>query len=150
MHPWPLRSIRDFLFLLAAMKLGQGNIFTSMCEEFCPHGGRVSASVHAGIHTPTPWEQTPPRQQTPPWEQTPQEQTPPPPLDLADPPGPGNTPREADSSIRSTSGRYASYWNAFLCKQNFVCILSRKRRIAFSPSNRFFFINAHYLWVSNQ
>ena len=45
----------------------------------------------------------------------------PPPPDLADPPGtwqtppgPGRPPREADSSIRSTSGRYASYWNAFL------------------------------------
>ena len=29
--------------------------------------------------------------------------------------GPGRPPpREADSRIRSTSGRYASYWNAFL------------------------------------
>ena len=27
---------------------------------------------------------------------------------------PGGTPREADSGIRSMSGRYASYWNAFL------------------------------------
>ena len=59
-------------------------------------------------HTP-PWEQTPPLEadtpleQTPLWEQTPppREQTPPPP------------PREADCSIRSTSGRYTSYWNAF-------------------------------------
>ena len=31
------------------------------------------------------------------------------PQDQGDPP-----PREADSSIQSTSGRYASYWNAFL------------------------------------
>ena len=32
-----------------------------------------------------------------------------------DPPGRENPcPPEADSSIRSTSGRYASYWNAFL------------------------------------
>ena len=31
------------------------------------------------------------------------------------PPGSRHPPREADSSIRSTSGRYASYWNAFLC-----------------------------------
>ena len=47
-----------------------------------------------------------------------QAQSPPP------PPRPGTTPpqtrhthpppREADSSVRSTSGRYASYWNAFL------------------------------------
>ena len=29
-------------------------------------------------------------------------------------------PREADSSIRSTSGRYASYWNAFL---SCMCLL---------------------------
>ena len=70
-----------------------------------------------GYHPPgadTTREQTPPRsrhntpqEQTPPLEQTPRsrhppEQTPPPP------------PRKAYSSIRSTSGRYASYWNAFL------------------------------------
>ena len=44
--------------------------------------------------------------------------TPPTPLARADPPpGPGTPPPpplEADSSILSTSGRYASYWNAFL------------------------------------
>ena len=50
----------------------------------CPRG--VSASVHAGIYP----ESTHPPDQTPP------------------------PPREADLSIRSTSGRYASYWNAFL------------------------------------
>ena len=38
---------------------------------------------------------------------TPPDQADSPPRDQAD-------PREADSSIRSTSGRYASYWNAFL------------------------------------
>ena len=53
-------------------KLGQGNIFTSMCQEFCPQRGEVSASVHAGI---LPQEQTPPRAD--PREQTPWEQTPP-------------------------------------------------------------------------
>ena len=31
-------------------KLRQGNIFTSVCQEFCPQRG--SASVHAGVHTP--------------------------------------------------------------------------------------------------
>ena len=80
----------------------------------------MSASVHAGILLPP--DQTP----------TPQEQTPPPGADTlpgadplgadtprADPPG-ADTPRkqtpppEADSGIRSMSGRYASYWNAFL------------------------------------
>ena len=52
----------------------------------------VSASVHAGI---------PPPQSRPPG---------------ADP------PREADSGIRSMSGRYASYWNAFL----FSCCFWKK------------------------
>ena len=53
--------------------------------------------MHAGMHPPRadtpqtrpPWEQTPPRSRHPPWE-------------------------EADSSIWSMSGWYASYWNAFL------------------------------------
>ena len=64
-------------------------------------------------HTPgpeTPWEQTPP-EHTPPGPDTPQEQTPQTrhtPLEQTPP------PREADFSIRSMSGRYASYWNAFL------------------------------------
>ena len=53
-----------------------------------------------------PREQTPPRPDTTPWEQT----LPP----GAEPPREQTPPREADSSIRSTSGRYASYWNAFL------------------------------------
>ena len=97
--------VRNLHLLPAATKLGQVNIFTSMCQEFCPRGGRVSASVHAGIHTP-------PDQADTPWTR----QTPPPPdqADTHPPPGPGRPPREADSSIRSTSGRYASYWNAFL------------------------------------
>ena len=68
----------------------------------CSQGGRVSASVHAGMPYPPGTWQTPPGT----W------QTPPP--DQADPPGSGRPPQEADSSIRSTSGRYASYLNAFL------------------------------------
>ena len=45
--------------------LGQGNIFRSMCQEFCSQGG--SASVHAGIPIPPgpgrhphPWTRQPP------------------------------------------------------------------------------------------
>ena len=59
-----------------------------------------------------------------PQDQTPQDQT----LSLDQtPPGPDppprpDPPREADCSIRSTSGRYASYWNAFLCFLK-VCLL---------------------------
>ena len=87
------------------------------------HRGGGLPQCMLGYHPPGPGRPTPPqtRQTTPPqtrqttipgadtpWtRQTPPQtrQTPP---DLADP------PREADSSIRSTSGRYASYWNAFL------------------------------------
>ena len=72
-----------------ATKLGQGNVFTGVCDSV---NRGVSASVHAGIpHLPgadTRREQTPPRADTPqsrhppgadpPLEQTPpEEQTPP-------------------------------------------------------------------------
>ena len=99
---------------------GQGNVFTNVCLST---GGRVPASVHAGMPDPpgsvrhSPWtRQTPPRP-----GRHPPDQAPSPPRDWTDtpqtrhPPGPGrHPPQEADSSIRSTSGRYASYWNAFL------------------------------------
>ena len=47
-------------FFITARKrsLGQGNIFRSVCQEFCPQWGRGSASVHTGI--PHPPEQAPP------------------------------------------------------------------------------------------
>ena len=86
----------------------------------------MSASVHAGMPYPPPQiRQTPPDQadtppgtrQTPPGPGRPPQGPGRPPQDQADTPlGPGRPPppREADSSIWSTSGRYASYWNAFL------------------------------------
>ena len=112
---------------------GQGNIFTPVCHSFCSQGWG-SASVHAGIPTPLgadpPGPGRPPREQThppgpgrPPWEQT--HHPPPPrpgrpPKRQKHPPRPLPTPREADSSIRSTSGRYLSYWNAFLSNDFFM------------------------------
>ena len=83
-----------FLLLPAATKLWPRLCFYS-CLWFCPQG-RVSASVYAGI--PPPGSRHPPEQTTPPSRH---------------PPG-ADTPRKADSSIQSMSGRYASYWNAFL------------------------------------
>ena len=63
----------------------------------------------------------PPRSRHPPGETSPRGDPPgsrhPPGADTllgADPPGSRHPPQEADSSIRSTCGRYASYWNAFL------------------------------------
>ena len=82
----------------------------------CPQGGGVSASVHAGI---PPGSRHPPLEQTPPLTRPPRTRHPPgpgtTPLDQA-PPRTRHTPplRESDCSIRLTSGRYASYWNAFL------------------------------------
>ena len=59
-------------FLPPATKLGQGNIFRSVCQEFCSQEG--SATLHAGIH-PLPTrdqKQAPPlplRGDTPPPDQ---------------------------------------------------------------------------------
>ena len=81
-------------------------IFSQACVKNSVHRGGVSASVHAGIHPPG--ADTPPREQTPPWE--------------------------ADCSIRSTIGRYASYWNAFLLKE---CINLRPQHICQCKMNKF-------------
>ena len=45
-----------FLFLPPATKLGQGNIFRSVCQEFCSHPGAVHAGRYekqAGSTDPT-------------------------------------------------------------------------------------------------
>ena len=79
----------------------------------------MSASVHAGI---------------PPWRRHPREQKPPeqtPPL--------SRHPRE-QTSIRSMSDRYASYWNAFLLERSplyFTCFqVSVHGLVTFSTSER--------------
>ena len=62
-----------------------------------------------GRHPPRPGSPPgpdPPGPDTPPGPEPPRDQTPPP-------------PRAADSGIRSTSGRYTSYWNAFLLTWKF-------------------------------
>ena len=64
-----------------------------------------------------PRMENPPDGEPPPWRtplgwRTPQDGEPP---GMENPPRDGEPPPpEADSSIRSMSGRYASYWNAFL------------------------------------
>ena len=91
-----------FHFTARKRSLGQGNIFSSVCQEFCPWGG--SASVHAGI--PPPDKETPPGKEIPLARRPPCQDIPPPPR---------QTPlHSACWEIRSTSGRYASYWNAIL------------------------------------
>ena len=85
----------------------------------------------------------PPAGRTPRTRQTPPNQ--------ADPPGPGRPPQDQapspgkpDFRIRSTSGRYASYWNAFLFllqnwekkKFNPICVVSDEKNY---PSNNYTF-----------
>ena len=85
-----------------ATKLRQGNVFTHVCHSV--HGGCLPHPLRADIpQADTPPVQTP--QQTPPSQADTLGQTPSP---MA------NTPRAVHAGIRSTSGRYASYWNAFL------------------------------------
>ena len=123
---------------------GQGNVFTGVCLStggvpasvhagipYPPGPGRpplgTRQTPHYQADPPGPGRHPPGPGRHPQTRQTPlgpgrppqnQADTPPgpgrlPPRDQGDPPPP---PREADSSIRSTSGRYASYWNAFLLK----------------------------------
>ena len=85
---------------------GQGYVFTRVCDSV--HRVGVSVQTPLAGRTPPGTRQTPPpgpSSRPPPRDQA---DTPP---DQADtPPGPGRHP----PSIRSMSGRYASYWNAFL------------------------------------
>ena len=78
-------------------------------EQTPPGSRHPPRTRHKPPRELTPRDQTPPLEQTPPDQAHPLEQTPLP--DQAHPP----PPREADCSIRLTSSRYASYWNAFLC-----------------------------------
>ena len=84
------------MFTARKRSLGQGNIFSSVCQEFCSQG-EGSASVHAWIPPPPPPEadmppgsrhppeadpseaDTPPRSRHPLEADTPRKQTPPPP-----------------------------------------------------------------------
>ena len=116
---------------------GQGNVFTPVCDSVNRGGVPDQAPPRDQAGTPPDQAGTPPDQagtpgtrhppprpgryppprpgRNPPPDQggtpldqagTPQDQTP--------PPGPDTPPGTADSRIRSTFGRYASYWNAFL------------------------------------
>ena len=87
--------------------LGQGNIFSSVCQEFCSRGGLPQCMLGYHHHPhPPPQEQTPPRSRhfppeadNPPPEADPSEAPPPrsrhPPG--ADPPPEADTPLEADT-----------------------------------------------------
>ena len=89
---------------------GQGYVFTRVCDSVNGGGGlpQCMLGYPPGADTPQsrpPLGLDPPPEQTPPWSRHPPQ---------ADTPREQTPPREADSGIRSMSGRYASYWNAFL------------------------------------
>ena len=124
-YQWRIQDFQDggaSLLLPAATKLWPRLCFYT-CLWFCQQGGFLRAPPPPPGPSRPPLDQadTPQTRQTPPGQGRP-------PLDQADPPppgtrqtqlpptppGPGRTPpREEDCSIRSMSGRYASYWNAF-------------------------------------
>ena len=86
------------IFTARKRSLGQGNIFAPVCHSVYGGGSTWVGTPQAGI---PPWAGTPPRQVHLPWPGT--------------PPWSG-TPPATHAGIRSTSGRYTSYWNAFLSK----------------------------------
>ena len=105
--------------------------FCTKISVLCAGSGCVNKSC-CRVDPPgadPPGADTPPRAGTPPEQTTPREQTPTP------------HPREADCSTRSTSGRYASYWNAFL----FFIVLRQK--ICFVATKIIFNLFFNYLTV---
>ena len=111
--------LSSYFLLPPATKLGQDNIFTSVIL-FTGGGGlpqcmlgyqppppldQAGTSLSRPGRYPPPDQAPPRRTRHPPWDQAPlpgARQAPPPP------------PSRAYWEIRSTSGRYASYWNAIL------------------------------------
>ena len=83
----------------------------------------TGGGLQAGRTPPT--GRNPPGRENPPDQTDPRDQGEPPPRAGRTPPDQADPPREADSRIRSTSGRYTSYWNAFLLV--FLCVLLYQR-----------------------
>ena len=125
---------------------GQGYVFTRVCDSV--HGGFSGEPPHQDqVREPPVTRQTPPRprrtprdqgeppppwtRQTPPWDQgePPWTRQTPPPAGRT-PLGPDRPPKfEEDCSIRSMSGWYASYWNAFLFFLKF-CLRARLKKFS--------------------
>ena len=84
--------------LPSSTKLRQGNIFTGVCQSFCSQG-----RGHLSHWTPGRYTHTPPVRYTPPGR-SPQAGT----------HSAGTLPGRYTPHDDHCSGRYASYWNAFL------------------------------------
>ena len=92
------------IFTVHKRSLGQGNIFAPVCHSVHSGGSTWAGIPQAGI---PPWAGTPPGQVHP--------QAGTPPLGRYTPYGQVHPPA-THAGIRSTSGWYTSYWNAFLSK----------------------------------
>ena len=105
-------SYSNRFFTARKRSLGQGNIFSSVSRIlFTGGGGSTWAGTPLGRYIPPPRAGTPPRQVHPPGQVHPQADT----LPRQVHPWAGSPPwSSACWEIRATSGRYASYWNAFL------------------------------------
>ena len=110
--------------------LGQGKIFAPVCHSVHRWGRPGQVSPWAGT-PPPPW-QVPPGRYTPMGRYIPWAGTPPWAGTLpgqVHPPWAGTPPLGRYSpciaGIRSTSGRYASYWNAFLLVTNSIYACSQ-------------------------
>ena len=116
-----------YLLLPAATKLAQSNVFTGVCDSV--NRGGVPGQVPPRDHVPpSPQTRYPPTRYSPHLGQVPPgTRYPPrpgtPPRARYSPPQTRNTPRTRyhppwdqvhPPQIQSMSGRYASYWNAFL------------------------------------
>ena len=115
-----MTHVEIYIYYRPKRSFGQGNVFTPVCDSV--NGGEEYLTRHprrdqAG-NPPGPGRYPPEQAGTPPDQGgtppgTRQEPLPPPSCPL--PPGTRSPPPgTADSGIRSTFGRYASYWNAFL------------------------------------
>ena len=135
---------------------------------------RAGTSPPDQVHTPPqdqvpPQAGTPPDQVHPPWTRyTPHTRYTPPgryppgpgtcPRDQVHPPGPGipldqvHPPGAANSGIRSTIGRYASYWNAFLLgiclRKTLICkhaSINKKRKFLRNVTKTIEFFHCGYI-----
>ena len=97
----------DFIFIARKRSLGQGNIFSSVCEEFCSQGGLPQYML--GYHT-LPGPGDPPPEQTPLWSRHPLGPGTPSLRGADTPPGPGTPPGAdplgADPTCAVHAGRY--------------------------------------------
>ena len=104
-NKWAVRILLECILVTGHNEVVAKVMFLQVCV--CPQGGGCLPQCMLGYQTPLgPGRPPSPHQAAPRTRQTPQTRH--------TPPGPGRPPREADCSIRSMSGWYASYWNAFL------------------------------------